>query len=166
VPDGEIGEIWVRGPSVTQGYYKDPEQTAEGFSPNGFWKSGDMGYLDQKGYVYLVDRKKDMIVSGGFNVYAVEVENAINSHPAVEQSAVISIPHQEWGEAVHAEVVLKENLVISEEELINFCKGKIGKYKVPKSISFVTGLPTSPVGKVLRRQVREKYWQGQNRQVN
>jgi len=166
VPAGELGEIWVRGPSVIKGYYRDPEQTAEGFSANGFWKSGDMGYLDKKGYVYIVDRKKDMIVSGGFNVYAIEVENAINSHPAVQQSAVVSVPHAEWGEAVHAEVVLKEGMTATAEEIIEFCKGKIGKYKVPKSVALVSELPASSVGKVLRRRVREKYWQGQERQVH
>lgn len=166
LPGGETGEIWVRGPSVVKGYYRDPDQTAEGFSPDGFWKSGDMGYLDERGYVYIVDRKKDMIVSGGFNVYAVEVENVINSHPAVQQSAVISVPHEDWGEAVHAEVILKENMEISGEELISYCKDKLGKYKVPKTVSFVAELPTSAVGKVLRRQVREKYWQGQKRRVN
>lgn len=163
---GTIGEIWVRAASVIKGYYNDPEETKQGFSDNGFWKSGDMGYIDEQGYVYLVDRKKDMIITGGFNVYAVEVENAINSHPAVQQSVVIGIPDDYWGEAVHAEVILKEGAKVSEEELIDFTRKPLGKYKVPKSISFVTELPLTAVGKVLRRKVREKYWTSTTRGIN
>lgn len=166
VPDGEVGEVWVRASSVTQAYYRDPEQTAAEFSPNGFWKSGDMGYIDEKGYLFIVDRKKDMIISGGFNVYAAEVENAINSNPAVEQSVVIGIPHEEWGESVHAEVVLKEGMQISAKELIDYCKKTLGKYKVPKTITFVDQLTTNGLGKVARKGIREKYWKGQERLVH
>jgi len=166
VKEGESGEIWVRSPSVIGGYYKDPEQTAEGFSGDGFWKSGDIGYRDSKGYIYIVDRKKDMIISGGFNVYAIEVENVLNSHPAVQISAVISVPHGDWGEEVFAEVVLKEGAQVSVGELIDFCKEKIARYKVPKAVAFVQELPLSPVGKVLRRKIREKYWREQERQVH
>src|SRR5690625_209778 len=166
VSSGTIGEIWVRAGSVIKGYYKDPEETKNGFSEDGFWKSGDMGYMDEKGYVFLVDRKKDMIITGGFNVYAIEVENAINSHPAVQQSVVIGIPDDHWGEAVHAEVVLKDKEQVKAEELIEFTKNRLGKYKVPKSINFVTELPLTAVGKVLRRKVRDKYWKDTTRGIN
>lgn len=166
VPRGEKGEILIRCDAVVKEYYKDPENTAASFMNNGFWKSGDVGYMDEKGFIYLVDRKKDMIISGGFNVYASEVEHALNSHPAVQQSAVVGIPHEEWGEAVHAEIILRENQIINKEELIQFCKTKIASYKLPKTINFVKELPTSGVGKVLRRKVREKYWADQVRNVN
>jgi fatty-acyl-CoA synthase len=165
-PIGEEGEIWIRGPHTIIGYYDDPDQTKENFSEDGFWKSGDIGYMDHEGFYYLVDRKKDMIVSGGFNVYATEVENCINSHPAVEQSAVVGIPDEYWGEAVHAEVILKKGAKISEEKLINYCKDYISRYKAPKSIKFVDELPLSPVGKVLRREVRKKYWGRKRRRVH
>ncbi|MGN7398003.1 class I adenylate-forming enzyme family protein [Peribacillus frigoritolerans] len=165
VPVGEIGEIWIRSQSVIKGYFKAPEETDASFS-DGFWKSGDMGFVDKDGYFYIVDRKKDMIITGGFNVYAIEVENALNTHPAVQQSAVVGIPHEEWGEAVHAEVIINKEMVVTKEELIEFTLQKIGKYKVPKSIRFVEELPMTSVGKVLRRTVRERYWQGQTRNVN
>jgi len=154
---GEEGEIWIRGPHTIVGYYNDPEQTKEGFSKDGFWKSGDIGYMDTDGFIYLIDRKKDMIVSGGFNVYPTEVENCINSHPSVQQSAVVGRPDEYWGEAVHGEVILKKGAVLSENDLIKYCKEALSRYKVPKSITFVEELPLSPVGKVLRREVRKKY---------
>ncbi len=116
--------------------------------------------------MYIVDRKKDMIISGGFNVYPVEVEAALNGHPAVLMSAVVGIPHPDWGEAVHAEVVLKEGRSADESELIGFCKEKRAKYKAPKSITFVQELPLTVVGKVLRRKVREKYWTDEQRKIH
>jgi fatty-acyl-CoA synthase len=165
-PQGETGELWFRSASVGVGYLKNPEGTAAEFTEDGFWKSGDMGYLDEGGYIYIVDRKKDMIITGGFNVYATEVEDALNSHPAVLMSAVVGIPHEEWGEAVHAEVILRESAGVEAAELIEFCKEKKGKYKAPKSITFVKELPVTAVGKVLRRKVREKYWEGRERRVH
>lgn len=166
VPIGKEGEIWIRGPITIQGYYNDPAQTEDNFSEDGFFKSGDIGYMDNEGFIYLVDRKKDMIVSGGFNVYATEVENCLNSHSAVKGSVVVGIPDDYWGEAVQAEVVLKEGVRITEIELINYCKEHIARYKVPKAIKFVTELPLSPVGKPLRRVVREKYWDKQKRRIH
>lgn len=165
VPEGENGEIWIRCDAIIKEYYKDPDNTAENFT-NGFWKSGDIGYMDNSGYIYIVDRKKDMIISGGFNVYPNEVEHILNSHPAVQQSIVVGIPHEEWGESVHAEIILKVNQVITIEELVSFCKAEIASYKVPKTIKLVEELPTSGVGKVLRRKVREKYWENQVRNVH
>ncbi|MFM0504779.1 class I adenylate-forming enzyme family protein [Paraburkholderia caffeinilytica] len=164
VPQGQTGEIWVRCRGTIAAYFNNPEGTAAEFS-NGFWKSGDLGYLDDAGYLFIVDRKKDMIITGGFNVYAVEVEAALSSHPAVENAAVVGVPHVEWGETVHAEVLVRAGSEVSAEELIEHVKGLLGRFKAPKSISFVEALPLSPVGKVLRRHVREKYWKDQARRI-
>lgn len=164
VPDGQTGEIWIRNRGIIRGYYRNPEGTAEEFS-NGFWHSGDLATRDPEGFVTIVDRKKDMVITGGFNVYAVEVEAAINAHPAVSNSAVVGVPHPEWGEAVHAEVVPMPGQQLAAEDLIAFVKGRIGKHKAPKSVTFVTELPLSAAHKVLRRTVREKYWQGRERRV-
>lgn len=165
VPQGETGELWVRSRGTVSGYFRNPEASAAEFV-DGFWKSGDLCYLDEQGFLHLVDRKKDMIITGGFNVYAVEVEAALNAHPAVSNSAVVGVPHEEWGEALHAEVVLKAGHQVSVEGLIEHAKGCLGRFKVPKSILFVDALPVSVVGKVLRRQVREKYWQDKARRVS
>jgi fatty-acyl-CoA synthase len=162
---GETGEIWLRSRGTITGYLKNPTGTAAEFQ-DGFWKSGDLGYLDQRGFLYLVDRKKDMIITGGFNVYAVEVEAALNSHPAVAIAAVVGVPSEEWGEAVHAEVVLKDGEQVDPVELIEYVKGKIGRFKAPKQVVFVDALPLSVVGKVLRRHVRDKYWKDQARRVS
>jgi acyl-CoA synthetase (AMP-forming)/AMP-acid ligase II len=161
----ETGEIWLRSRATITGYRNNPEGTAAEFA-NGFWKSGDLGYMDAQGFLYLVDRKKDMIITGGFNVYAIEVEAALNSHPAVEMSVAVGVPHEEWGEAVHAEVVLRAGEQVSAEALIEHVKSGLGRYKAPKSVAFVDALPLSVVGKVLRRQVREKYWKGLARRVS
>jgi len=164
VATGETGEIWIRHRGVIGGYYNNPEQTEQEFV-DGWWKSGDIGRIDSDGLLYLVDRKKDMIISGGFNVYASEVETALNSHPAVLMSAVIGIPSTEWGEAVHAEVVLRPGADVDEKLLIAHVKVIIGAIKTPKNITFVPELPLSAVGKVLRRTVRDKYWTGTARRI-
>ena len=164
VPSGQPGEIRLRTRATINGYYRNPEGTAAEFQ-DGFWSSGDLGYLDDEGYLFIVDRKKDMIITGGFNVYAVEVEAALSEQPAVLMSAVVGIPHPEWGEAVHAEVILREGAVLSENELIEHAKARLGSYKAPKSVRFVGELPLSSVGKVLRRQVRRPYWEGRDRQI-
>jgi len=165
VPAGTTGEIWIRSRATISGYFKNPEGTAAEFS-NGFWKSGDLGYVDAEGFLYIVDRKKDMIITGGFNVYAVEVEAALNAHPAVLISAVVGVPHDEWGEAVHAEVMLKPGAEAGAHELIEHVKGTLGRFKAPKSVTFVEALPVSVVGKILRRQVRDKYWSNESRRVS
>ncbi|MEJ8845801.1 class I adenylate-forming enzyme family protein [Variovorax rhizosphaerae] len=162
---GETGEIWLRSRGTITGYLNNAEGTAAEFQ-DGFWKSGDLGYVDAQGFLYLVDRKKDMIITGGFNVYAVEVEAALNSHAAVAIAAVVGVPHSEWGEAVHAEVVLREGVEVDAEELIDHVKGQLGRYKAPKEVVFVQQLPVSVVGKVLRRHVRDKYWKDQARRVS
>jgi acyl-CoA synthetase (AMP-forming)/AMP-acid ligase II len=162
LPIGVTGEIWLRTRATIAGYYGNPVDTAADFE-NGFWKSGDLGYLDEHGYLFIVDRKKDMIITGGFNVYAVEVEAALSEHPAVLLSAAVGVPDAEWGEAIHADVVLRGGQVVSENELITHANAVLGSYKAPKTIRFVEQLPLSPVGKVLRRAVREPYWVGQQR---
>ncbi|MCY1433944.1 Long-chain-fatty-acid--CoA ligase FadD13 [compost metagenome] len=162
---GATGELWVRSRGTVSGYFGNPEASAAEFV-DGFWKSGDLCYLDDEGFLHLVDRKKDMIITGGFNVYAVEVEAALNAHPAVSNSAVVGVPHEEWGEALHAEVVLKAGEEVSADALIEHVKGRLGRFKAPKSILFVDALPVSVVGKVLRRQVREKYWKDKARRVS
>ncbi len=165
LPLGESGELWLRTRGTISGYYRNPEGTASEFE-RGFWKSGDLGYMDPEGFIHIVDRKKDMIISGGFNVYAIEVESAINSHPGVVMSAVVGVPHPEWGEVVHAEVMLKTGVNVGADELIAHVKSRIGSYKAPKSIVIVGELPISVVGKVLRRTVREKYWKDRGRRVS
>ena len=161
---GKVGELWLRSRGTISGYYKNPEQTELEFV-DGFWKSGDMGFMDADGFVYLVDRKKDLIISGGFNIYPSEVEMVINSHEAVLVSAVVGIPHEDWGEAVHAAVVLREGMAIDEDELITFVKVRLGSYKAPKSLAIVSELPMTPAGKVLRRTVRDQYWKDQSRNI-
>ena len=164
VTRGETGEIWLRSRAICLGYFGSPEQTASEFQ-DGFWKSGDLGRMDEQGFVFIVDRKKDMIISGGFNIYANEVEAAINSHEAVLMSAVVGVPHEEWGEAIHAEVMLKEGEAVNPEALRVHVRDQLGGYKTPKTIHMVTDLPVSAVGKVLRRKVREKYWTDAKRKV-
>jgi acyl-CoA synthetase (AMP-forming)/AMP-acid ligase II len=165
VPVGTTGEIRIRSRSTLRGYHNYPEATTAEFA-DGFWKSGDLGVLDADGYLTIVDRVKDMIITGGFNVYAIEVEGAVNAHPAVSMSAVVGVPHEEWGEAVHAEVVLRDGMAASEADIVEHVKARLGSYKAPKSVKFVEALPMSAVGKVLRRAVRAPYWVGRERMVH
>jgi len=152
----EVGEITARSHSVMVEYWRRPEETREAFK-NGWLHTGDLGYYDEKGFIYIVDRKKDMIVSGGENVYSREVEEVLYKHPAVEEAAVVGAPDPFWVERVHAEIVLKEGTRATEEEIIAFCKGHIASYKAPKSIAFVDGLPKNPQGKILKREIKKKY---------
>jgi long-chain acyl-CoA synthetase len=155
---GENGEICARGGNFMIGYWNQPEMTAEAFR-DGWYHTGDAGHMDADGYLYLVDRVKDMIVTGGENVYSIEVENAISTHPAVEQVAVIGIPHPVWGEQVHAIVVLHDGLKATEEELKQHARQSIAGYKVPKSIEFRTEpLPLSGALKPLKAELRAPYW--------
>lgn len=159
VPVGEIGEIVYSGPSVMKEYYKAPEATAEAFK-GGYFHSGDLCRMDEEGYVYVVDRKKDMIISGGENIYPAEVEAVLLTHPKIQQGAIIGLPHPMWGEAVTAVVTLKPGEAATketEEEIINYCKDRIAHYKVPKAVEFTDTLPLSSTVKVLRRELRDKY---------
>ncbi len=158
MPTGEVGEVVIRGDNVMVGYWNKPEQTAAALV-DGWYRSGDLGYLDDEGYVYLVDRAKDMIVSGGENVYSTEVEDVLYRHPAVLEAAVFGVPDPQWGEAVHAVVIPRGD--ITERELIEHCRQVIAGYKVPKRIELrAEPLPKSGAGKVLKRELREPYWAG------
>ena len=165
LPVGVPGEVCVRGGNFMVEYWNKPDATHDAFA-GGWYHSGDAGYLDAEGYLYLVDRVKDMIVTGGENVYSVEVENAIAGHPAVLQVAVIGVPSDEWGEAVHAIVVLREGADATEVEIIDHAREWIAGYKVPKAVTFRTDpLPLSGAMKVLKRELRAPYWEGHDRNV-
>jgi fatty-acyl-CoA synthase len=158
----EVGELCIRGGNVTSGYWNRPEATAEALVehpvPGGRWlHSGDAAMYDEEGFYYIVDRWKDMFISGGENVYPAEVENVIYHHPAVAEVAVIGVPHPKWQEVGRAVVVVKEGQTITEEEVIEFCRGKLARYKIPKSAVFVEALPRTAAGKVLKRELRETY---------
>ena len=166
LPPGQAGEVYARGGNFMQGYLKLPEETAKAFR-DGWYASGDVGYVDDKGYLFLVDRAKDMIISGGENIYSVEVENAIASHPEVIQVAVIGIPDETWGEAVHAICVVKEGSTLTSEDVIAHARASIGGYKVPRSVDFRTEpLPLSGAMKVLKKDLRAPYWEGKDRGIN
>ncbi|MCY1353041.1 Long-chain-fatty-acid--CoA ligase FadD13 [compost metagenome] len=165
VPRGTVGEVIVRGPNVMLGYWNRPEETAEALR-DGWMHTGDGAYMDEDGYLFIVDRIKDMIVSGGENVYSAEVESAVAGHPAVAACAVIGVPSDKWGEAVHAVVVLKPGCEAAEAEIIEHCRQRIAGYKCPKSVEFTTALPLSGAGKILKRDLREPYWKGKARAVN
>lgn len=160
MPRGEIGEVWVRGPHMMTGYWRKPEETAAAMV-KGWIRTGDAGYMDDEGFVFLVDRMKDMIVTGGENVYSTEVENAIARHPAVGTVAVIGIPSERWGEAVHAVIILRKDMSASESQIIEHCRKHIAGYKCPRSVEFRTDpLPVSGAGKILKRELRKPYWEG------
>jgi acyl-CoA synthetase (AMP-forming)/AMP-acid ligase II len=156
LPDGEAGEVTMRGNNIMAGYWNKPEQTAAALRDGWYW-SGDVGRLDADGHLFLLDRSKDMIISGGENVYCTEVEDALYTHPAVLEATVFGVPSEQWGEAVHAVVVLRSDA--TEAELIDHCRTLIAGYKVPRSISFQTDpLPKSGPGKVLKRELRAPFW--------
>lgn len=166
VPRGEIGEICILSPSNTQGYWKLPEATAKTIDADGWLHTGDAGIMDDDGYVYIQDRIKDMIISGGENVYPAEVENAIFGHPAVAEVAVIGIPSEQWGEEVKACCVPKPGMEIDAGEIIAYAREKIAAFKAPKSVDVIPEMPRNASGKILRRQLRAPYWEGQDRQVS
>ncbi len=166
VPRDAVGEIRVRGPNTMLGYWNKPKETAAALR-EGWVYTGDAGRMDKEGFVYIVDRLKDMIVSGGENVYSAEVENAVAKHPAVSQCAVIGVPDEMWGEAVHALVIPKPGQRPSAEEIIQHCHTLIAGYKCPRSVAFRSEpFPLSGAGKVLKRELRKPYWEGRSRQVN
>ena len=152
----EVGELCIRGGNVTTGYWNRPEATSEALV-DGWLHSGDAAKYDSEGFYYIVDRWKDMFISGGENVYPAEVENVIYQHPAVAEVAVIGVPHPKWQEVGMAVVVVKENLALTESSVIDFCQGKLARYKIPKSVVFVDVLPRTAAGKVLKRELRKKY---------
>jgi acyl-CoA synthetase (AMP-forming)/AMP-acid ligase II len=161
---GEVGEICVRGDVVMKGYYKDPQRTTQTIVA-GWLRTGDVGFLDAHNFLHITDRKKDIIITGGFNVFSVEVEAMINAHPAVRDCAVIGVPDDKWGEAVKAIVELKPGCALSADELLALCKERLGGVKAPKSIDFTQQLPRSPAGKILKRELREPFWAAHSRRI-
>ena len=165
VSDGEVGEICVRGPLVMQGYWNKPEETAVALRLGWLW-TGDMARRDADGYLYIVDRSKDMIISGGFNVYPREVEDVLSQHPAVASAAVVGVPDAKWGEAVRALVVLRPGQAVAAEELISLVRDRKGAVYAPKGIDFVDALPVTGLGKLDKKAIRASFWQGQGRGVH
>ncbi len=164
-PRGVVGEITVKGPNVMQGYWNKPEQTAEAIV-DGWMHTGDGGYMDDDGYVFVVDRVKDMIISGGENIYSAEVENVVSQHPQVAQCAAIGIPSDEWGETVHLVIVpASDEFTVSVEELRDFCRQHIAGYKCPRSLSIIDVLPLSGAGKILKTELRKPFWEGRDKGV-
>jgi len=163
VPDGEPGELWVRN-SWLAGYYNKPEATAKSMR-DGFFSVGDVAYRDDEGYYYICDRKIDMIISGGVNIYPAEIEACLHGHPAVRDVAVIGVPDDRWGETAKAVVALQPGATPGDQELIDWCRGRLADYKRPRSVDFVDDLPRDQAGKLLKRQIRERYWAGTARRI-
>ncbi|WP_194722649.1 acyl-CoA synthetase [Noviherbaspirillum malthae] len=164
VAPGEVGEIVIRGPEVFAGYWREPELSAAAVK-NGWLHTGDLARMDDRGYLYIVDRKKDMIISGGFNVYPTEVEQAMYRHPAVYEVCVVGVPDPVWGEAIKAVVVLRDGHLANEEEMIAHCRQYLADFKKPRSVDFVGELPKNANGKLSRKDVKERYWSGETRRV-
>ncbi len=166
VPRGTPGELAIRGANIMKGYWNKPAETAAVLE-DGWYYSGDGAYMDQEGFVYIVDRLKDMIISGGENVYSAEVENAISLMPGVGEVAVIGVPDERWGERVHAIIVPKPGVTLTADDVMAHCREQIAGYKCPRSVDFRdTPLPLSGAGKVLKRELREPYWKGYTKAVN
>jgi fatty-acyl-CoA synthase len=166
LPPGEVGEIQIKSGNVMKGYWNKADATTKAICSEGWFSTGDAGFFDADGYLYIHDRVKDMIVSGGENIYPAEVENAVMGHPGVADVAVIGVPDARWGEAVKAIIVKKPGLAPMPEEIIAYARERIAGYKLPKSVDFIDVLPRNPTGKVLRKDLRAPYWEGRDRQVN
>ena len=162
---GVVGEIAVRTPGQMSGQWKDPEGTAARTLPDGSIRTRDMGFVDDEGFVFLVDRKEDMIISGGYNIWPAELEQALIAHPAVAEACVVGVPHDRWGETPRAVVVLLDDATVTEAELIEHCRDRVGSVKKVTSVEFAAELPKSPLGKVLRREVRSRFWTGAERRI-
>ena len=154
MPLGEPGEILIKGPQVTKGYYNQPEETADAFT-DGWFHTGDIGYMDDEGYLFIVDRKKDMVIAGGYNIYPREIDEVLYEHPKVQEACAVGVPDPYRGETIKAFVVLKPGESTSEEEIIKFCRERLAAYKAPKLVEFLDELPKSAIGKVLRRELRD-----------
>lgn len=165
LPVGQVGEVVTRSPLNMLGYWGRPEETAKTIDPEGWLHTGDAGYFDEEGYLYLHDRIKDMIVTGGENVYPAEVENGLLSHPEIVDAAVIGVPDDKWGEAVKAIVVLAPSSGLSAEQIIAFSHERLAGYKCPKTVDFAEVLPRNPSGKILKRELREAYWADRDRRI-
>jgi long-chain acyl-CoA synthetase len=165
VKPGEVGEILVRSNKLMKGYWKNPGETAEAFR-GGWFHTRDMATVDEDGYIYIMDRKSDMIISGGFNIYPREVEDVIMAHPGVTEAAVIGVPHAIWGEVVKAMVVLKDGVRLTETEIVEHCRKNLASYKKPTSVDFIKEIPKNLYGKVNRRVLKEPFWKGYDRWVH
>jgi acyl-CoA synthetase (AMP-forming)/AMP-acid ligase II len=165
LPIGEHGELWFRTPQLMKGYLNKPEATAEVITEDGWFRTGDMGKVDAEGFVFVEDRLKDMIISGGENIYSPEIERVLAEHPAVMEVAIIGVPDERWGETVKAVVSLKPDAEATEEELIAFCREHLAHYKCPKSVDIIDALPRNPTGKILKRDLRKPYWEGRDRAI-
>ncbi|WP_436793806.1 long-chain-fatty-acid--CoA ligase [Actinospongicola halichondriae] len=166
VPVGEVGEIIVRTNQNMVGYWRNEQGTKDAFTDDNFFRSGDAGYLDEDGYLYIHDRMKDMIVSGGENVYPAEVENALMKHPGIGDVAVIGVPDDKWGEVGKAMVVKADGQDPTEEEILTYARGELAGFKIPKSVDFIDEIPRNPTGKMLKKDLRAPFWEGRDRQVN
>jgi long-chain acyl-CoA synthetase len=163
---GEVGEVWTRSVQNFKGYWGRDDDTARTLDADGWLRTGDAGYLDQDGYLFLTDRVKDMIISGGENIYPAEVENALSDHPAVADVAVIGVPDERWGETVKAIVVPHAGATAEAADIMAFARERLAHFKCPTSVDFVAALPRNPSGKILKRELREPYWQGRVRRIN
>jgi long-chain acyl-CoA synthetase len=163
---GQVGEVWTRSPYNMAGYWRKPEETAATVDESGWLRTGDAGYMDTHGYLFLHDRMKDMIVSGGENIYPAEVENVLLFHPAVADAAVIGVPDDKWGETVKAIVVLAPDAVLNPNEIIAHCRQNLAHFKCPTSVEGIDVLPRNPSGKILKRELRAPYWEGRTRRIN
>ena len=166
VPVGQVGEVWTRSAFNMLGYWDKPAETSATLGDDGWLRTGDAGYLDEEGYLFLHDRIKDMVVSGGENIYPAEVENVLLAHPAVADAAVIGVPDDKWGETVKAIVVPAPGTTVDAAEVIDFCRQRLAHYKCPTSVEVIDTLPRNPSGKILKRQLREPYWEGRDRRVH
>jgi long-chain acyl-CoA synthetase len=153
LPQGEVGEIAIRGHNIMKGYWNKPEATAEAVSADGWFRTGDIGRVDEDGYFYIVDRKKDLIIRGGFNIYPREIEEVLYEHPGIAEAAVIGMPHPELGEEVGAAVVLKPGATVTPDELRTYVKSQVAAYKYPRRVWIVDALPKGPTGKILKREI-------------
>lgn len=164
-PPGEPGELWFRTPQLMEGYHNKPDATSEAITADGWFRTGDIGRVDDEGFVFVEDRLKDMIISGGENIYSVEVERALTDHPAVLDAAVFGIPDEKWGESVKAVVELSEGQQTTPEELVAWCREKLAHYKCPRSVDIMEVLPRNPTGKLLKRDLRKPYWENRDRAI-
>ncbi len=165
MPTGEHGELWFRTPQLMKGFLGKPEETSQVITDDGWFRTGDLGRVDADGFVYVEDRLKDMIISGGENIYSPEVERVLAEHPAVMEVAIIGVPDDTWGESVKAVVSLNEGASATEEELITHCQEHLAKFKCPRSVDIIDALPRNPTGKILKRDLRKPYWEGRDRQT-
>ncbi|MBW1711654.1 MAG: AMP-binding protein [Deltaproteobacteria bacterium] len=163
--DKTVGEVWARGETITPGYWNRPQETEAAFE-KGWFKTGDLAVIDEEGYLNIVDRRKDVIISGGENIFSTEVEYVLYEHPAVLECAVVGVPDEKWGEAVKAVVVKRPGQDVSARELINFVKKKLASFKAPKSVDFIDQLPKTGSGKIMKRALKEKYWKGKAKRVH